>query len=771
MAAGPVTQPLLKSQPDMSRINSFETGITTTVTKHQAARGTPGVLVFPTATITKEELLALQVTLPLKNGSGYYAFTVTDAGGSGEDSWMVKLGVDPTVPQQQEGYPMAGPTFPGQHPSAPLPPAAPLDAEVKQIMPGWYFNEALGFLTTPWRETVSWRNGEPLPKPPATAGHLSAVPATATPWNWPPQPGGWGGYPVGGSSSSEIDALKAELAEANRRREMDELKAEQRRRDDEAARREQERIAEDRRREDQRIAREEQRRIEDQRREEARTKEMAELIARLTAKPAGPSEHEQRMERELLEEKRRREDSERDAARREEDRRRDEQHRAELAVMNERIERTLREANANRSDPMMTVFKEVLISQQASAAATMQTMREASAATAAVAERNAITPQQVMEMVRTTRDGASESSKTVMETMRGLMKTQQEVMTSMIEIAGQGNQPWYAGAIQEGLNKVGMIGSAMAERNAQQQQQQTEIARLQAQQQVQMRARAAAMAAPIMTPPPSAAPTPLRPVPAAGGRISATPPPPPVAPGLEGRAQHTGGRPEGTTYNKKRDLFILADGREVANAIVQEHGWGPVLAMSPHDDGAPKFPPGTTPPAAPAAVMPPHVNGSGKKTRGRRAAPVPTVEVLQPEVLSPEVTPPAPPANGQGYTIAELRDLDPDQIRLVVNPLEDVVLFGPLLPAIVDLRARVARGMPADKAAESILGSRQYLASFGGALPPAFELLMAEHYEVLVERLLPGVADDYCQAVAEMLEGQIDAENGGGEEQEEETVQ
>jgi hypothetical protein len=762
-ASTTVTQPLLKSQPDMSKINSFETGMHVTVTKHQAPRGTPGTAVLPTQTMSRAELLDLQTKLPLVHGAGFYLFSVVDAGGSGEDSWMVRLG---TEKDQQEGYPMAGPGFPSG-PAAPMVPSAPLDGDVKQIMPGWFFNEALGLLSTPWRETIPWRQGEALPKPPTGATHLAAVPPTATPWGWqPPQQGGWGGYPISGGSS-EIDALKAELAEANRRREMDELKAEQRRRDDEAASREKERIAEDRRREDQRLAREEQRRAEDQRRDEQRTKDMADLIAKLTAKPAGPSEHEQRIERELLEEKRRREDGEREAARREEDRRRDEQHRAELAVMNERVERTLREASATRTDPMMTVFKEVLISQQASAAATMQTMREASAATAAVAERNAITPQQVMEMVRTTRDGASESSKTVMETMRGLMKTQQEVMTSMIEIAGQGNQPWYAGAIQEGLNKVGMIGTAMAEQNAQKQAQQAEMQRLQAQQQAQQ-ARMRAAAQVIVTPPPSAAPTPLRPVPAPSGRIAPTPPPPSPTPGLAGRAQHTGGRPEGTTYIQKRDVFILADGREVANAVVQEHGWGPVLAMAPYDEGAPKLPAGTAPAAAAPA---PHVNGSRKKPRGRRAAaPAPVVEVVEAEVLPPAAAPPPPPANGQGYTLEELRDMEPDQIRLVVNPMEDPFLFGPLLPAIVDLRGRVAKGMTPDKAAESILGSRQYLSSFGGALPPAFELMMAEHYEVLVERLLPNSPDDYREAVAATIEEQIDAEGGGGEE-EEETVQ
>jgi len=298
MAVAPATQPLLKSQPDMSKINAFETGITVTVTKHQAARGTPGSLVFPTQTISKEELMALQVTLPLKHGVGYYAFTAADAGGSGEDSWMVRLGIDPTVPQQQEGYFMAGPGLPGG-PAAPMVPSAPLDGDVKQIMPGWFFNEALGLLSTPWRETIPWRQGEALPKPPTGAAHIAAVPPTATPWNWPPQQGGWGGYPVS-SSSSEIDALKAELAESKRQAELAEMRAEQRRRDDERERREAERLAEDRRREEDRTRREEQRREEDRRREEARTKEMAELIAKLTTK-SGPSEHEQRLEREMVE--------------------------------------------------------------------------------------------------------------------------------------------------------------------------------------------------------------------------------------------------------------------------------------------------------------------------------------------------------------------------------------------------------------------------------------------------------------------------------------
>ena len=115
--------------------------------------------------------------------------------------------------------------------------------------------------------------------------------------------------------------------------------------------------------------------------------------------------------------------------------------------------------------------------------------------------------------------------------------------------------------------------------------------------------------------------------------------------------------------------------------------------------------------------------------------------------------------------------MEPDQIRQVVSPMDDLFLFGALMPSIVDLRGRAAKGMPAEKAAEAILGSRQYLSSFGGQIPPAFELLIAEHFEVLVERLLPAATEDYREAVAAKLEEAIEAEGGGGDEEEEAETQ
>src|SRR5262245_60335748 len=107
MAVANTTPPLLKSQPDMGKINAWP-GLIVGVTKHLGPRGTPGHSVVATQRMTKEDLLSLQVRLPLQHGSGYYLFQVTDEGGTGEDQWMVKLGSAPDS-SPTEGIPMAGP--------------------------------------------------------------------------------------------------------------------------------------------------------------------------------------------------------------------------------------------------------------------------------------------------------------------------------------------------------------------------------------------------------------------------------------------------------------------------------------------------------------------------------------------------------------------------------------------------------------------------------------------------------------------------------------
>jgi hypothetical protein len=712
MAVAPV--PLLKSQPDMSKLNAFA-GYMVSVTKHLGPKGTPGTAVVPTQKMEKDKLLALQVHLPLQYGAGYYMFTVTDEGGTGSDEWMVKLGTD--VAPTQEGLPMAGqPPF-MQPPVA----GAPLDPGVTQIMPGYYYNDALGLLTTPWRETVTWRQGDPWPKPPVstTAGHLSLVPPNATPYNWQQQPGGWGSWPATETKSPELEAMKLQIAEDRRRVE-------------EAERRREEREREDRQRE------------ETKRDREAAEARWEKMIALMTTKPAGPSEMELRLQREAEETRRRLEESERraeearkEAQRREELRLADERHREEMRLVREEI----KAATANKTDPMLTLFGTILQTQSANATETARMLRESGDRAAAASERNTT---QILELARAQRESASESGKTVLEGMKGLMDTSTTFYQQMLEVAGQGSQPWYAGVLQEGVGKIGLLGQAILEKNQQA-----------AQQPQYMPPQRVVQGRPMPQQPMQPG---MRPMPMPQ-QVAA--PPGPI---------NTGTRPPDAEYDQLAEEFVFPDGWRVKQAIVQQHGWAAVLKRRPMTPAAAPIaaPPaptnGTT--AAPVSAPPPVVvappapapvaaapaakrKSGGKKKRGRAAAaPAPDPEPALP-----------PPANGQGYSLEELREMDPDQVAEVVNPLDDQMLFGALLPYVNDLRVRAAKGLTVAKAAEFILGTRQYIHSFGASPPPAFELLAAEQLEVLTERLLPDAPEEYQDAVIEVMEKQLEAEN------------
>lgn len=709
MAVTPAV-PLLKSQPDMSKLNAFA-GYMVSVTKHLGPKGTPGTAVVPTQKMPLEQLLALQVHLPLKYNAGYYQFTVTDEGGTGSDEWMVKLGTESAAPTQ-EGLPMGQPPYMQQPPV----PGAPLDPGVVQIMPGFYFNEALGLLTTPWRETVTWRHGEPWPRPPVStgaAGHLSLVPPNATPWSWPPQQPGWGSYPATETKSPELEAMKLQIAEDRRRTEES-----------------------DRRREDR--EREDRVREEAKRDREAADKRFEQILSVITAKPSGPTETEQRLLREQEETRRRLEESERRAAeerketqRQAEQRAAEERHREEMRLVREEI----KAATANKTDPMMTLFGTILQTQSANATETARMIRETSAAATAASERSTT---QVLELARSQREGAFESSKTVLDGMKGLMDMQTSVFSNLLEVSGQGSQPWYAGVLQEGVGKIGLLGQAILERNQQAAQQ------------------------PQYVPPQRIVQG--RPVP---GQPMARPMPGQPVP--QQVAAPTNLRPPDAEYDQVNEEFFFPDGWRVKQVIVQQHGWAAVLKRRPPVGAtapvpAPPATNGATAPVPVASTVPPPVavvpdavippvpvaKPTKAKSKKRRGA---TAE-------EPVAAAPLPqPANGVGYALEELREMEPEQVEQAVATLDDTVLFGAMLGYVNDLRARASNGLPPVKAAEFILGTRQYIHSFGASPPPAFELLAAEQLEVLVDRLLPEAPNEYKNAVLDIIEKQLDAEN------------
>jgi hypothetical protein len=451
MAVSTVT-PLPPSQPDISKLNTY-TGHTVTVTKHLGPRNTVGTMVVPTQPMSLKQILELQSSIPLNHGPGFYHFTVVDTGGTGEVAWMIKLG--PDVPYAQE-FPMAGST--GAPPNGFTgAPAVPMDATaVTQILPGWYYNSQMGLLYTPWRETVAWNTGDPLPKPPAQAAHLSLVPPVPnTPWGQQaPMMGGWGGYPVADDSKETIKRLETKIAEDARAREMEALRADQRRQTDET----------------------------NARMEKNQQQFMTmfeKLMSTISDKPRGESPEllaikaqNEALQRRLDDEKREREAERRDAMTREEMRR-----------MKEDTDRAIRELNVNKADPMLPMLMQVIGQMNTGAMEAVKAIQASTSAANTSAERQVqalaeqlrgtiINPMQMMQMMQTAKGDSSEMSRMVLDTTTRMMEAQRGMYDQLLEVASQGGDPPWIRAIETIADKASSVGTAIAQQRAQTQQQQ-----------------------------------------------------------------------------------------------------------------------------------------------------------------------------------------------------------------------------------------------------------------------------------------------------------
>jgi len=444
--------PLPKSQPDISKLNTF-TGYVVTVTKHLGPRNTVGTGIISSKTMSKEALLALPEQLPSLPGAGpgYYSFSVADAGGTGDDMWLVKLG--PDLPQQQESY-MAGPGSNGTTPSNGFAgaPNVPMDgAAVTQILPGWYYNSALGLLYTPWRETVSWSQGEPLPKAPAHAqqSHSQLPTPSASPWG--PQPGQWGGYPVN-DDNSKTKQLEAQIAEMRREREMTDMRAEQRRVQDETTKR-----------------------IEQQSTMFAQMfDKLASAISEIGKTPKGPSEELRAIQAQNEALQRQMEQDRRDAQAREQA----SQTREEMRRMKEDTDRMIASITANKSDPMLTMMMQMMSQSNQSAMEAVKAIQASTSTANTSAERQVaslveqmrgtiISPLQMMEMMRSSRGDGAEMSKMVLETTKEMNALQRNVFEQLLDASSSGGQPPWLQAVQAAMDKIGPIGAAIAERAGQ----------------------------------------------------------------------------------------------------------------------------------------------------------------------------------------------------------------------------------------------------------------------------------------------------------------
>jgi hypothetical protein len=426
------TPPLPKSAPDVSRINTFN-GLIVTVTRSMQARGGVGSAILTTQKMTKEQLFALSVQLPIKHGPGFYKFDVVDEGGLGSDEWLVKLG--PDDPTQESPFMSTSPTLPLGSVNS-----APTGEGVIHLGHGFYYNSDLGTLTTPWRGVYNWKQGDPMPTQPTAA---SAAPnlsfqSPSTPWG--PQPGNWGSFPV--ADDSRVKDLERTIERQNQQ------------------------VVEDRRTREM-----EQIRVEMQRQSQEQNARFEKLIEKLFSKPAGPSDETlalqrrtEQLEREASELRRENAQRERDAA-----------LRTEMQATQTRFETMLREMSANKQDPMLPMLMQMIQSSQASAQEAVKAIQAATSTASTSSERNVqqmlaqlsatmMNPMQLMQMVESARSTGAEGSKLLVESMKESLGMQREVFGQLLDVAGQGQQPPWVSIVNEALSKVGAVGEALARR-------------------------------------------------------------------------------------------------------------------------------------------------------------------------------------------------------------------------------------------------------------------------------------------------------------------
>jgi hypothetical protein len=574
-------EPLPKSQPDMSKLNTF-TGHTVTVTKHVAPRNSTGQMVVPTQQMKLTQILELMTSTPMQYGPGYYRFTVSDTGGTGDDVWLVKLG-----PDFQEAPQMANvtPIGPGQQP--------PAGEGVVHLGHGFYYNADLGTLTTPWRTVHNWKQGDPIPTQPTSS---SVQTPAATPWwqNLPQQqPGGWGGFPVGGSDD-RVKQLEQQIADQTRRQEQADLRAEMRRVEENAQKRADEQAA-----------------------------RFEKLIEKLTSKPAGPSEAEQRLERELAEQRRRIEERERE-----------DRLRAEIKAQQDNTDRLLREMNTNKTDPMIPLLMQVMTAASSQAQETVKAIQSSTQATAAASERgtqelvrqlsaSVMSPLQLVQLIQSSKGEGAEMGRMVIDATKETMSMQKEVYQQLLDVAGSSGQPAWVGLVQEAMSKIGDVGAALAARGQQ--------------------------PAPMMMPPP-----PQRQM------VQQMP------------QQRQAAAPQIAPQPVQHGPMTPAALREQAAAQVPHL----VPTQAPAMHAAPMAGPmnGATAPAQaappPVEVIPP-AKAARKPTRRK----------------SRKSQEPAPPADPKGYTIEEMRVQDPDEVRAVIAPFSDEQVFGGLYQYVLQLRS------------------------------------------------------------------------------------
>lgn len=626
-----------------------------------ARKITPESVVRGAINMSVKGILDLQnqlMSMP-NGGPGTYRFDVTDQETQVKTSWQIRLTANSVV---------AGATASGA-PSAGMPVSSPTAVGTPAFSP-------VALPAAPSPDVVSWGNGvcyDPRHKIITTPdGHVHY-------WDGGPlpealQPGNRAAMPTQVAALAPSIGTSPEVLELRRKLDTYEVMLQEQR---ERSRQEEERRREENHRREIEGLRDSQNRalVDMQTRFET-------LVAKLTEKPA--------VDPQVLE-----------LQRRLEERERSETMRSEFTTKLESVTGALREAMANKSDPMIGMLTTMLSQQSASAAENLRTLREASGSQLAAAQQVALTPERLLGLLEHLKEaGSSPVNEKLMGVMNSLFDQVIRFRRVESELAGEQHGTDWVGVFRELADKAGGAIQQVAQYKAR------EASAVAAQ----------ANLAAVQTQTRFAQPTPRQ------GRPGAVPAQPVAASAAEPAA-----------------VLPAGDSEALRDALAAQMGYDKPAAARP-------MPAAPAPaPITPDAILP-----------GRPAAAIrsPLMRVRQP---SQQAAVPVPPPTTTLEELHKIFDATPDPEFF--GPFVDAV--NDLRAELSKPDCTYTE----DDVAQFVMDARPYIAQAAqqtGKIPMAVEAFAkgGEWLDYLIDRLLPGGEDAYLDGVTTALKAKIAAEVG-----------
>lgn len=451
-----------ESAPDISKLGGM-TSRTVSVAKVTARTGAEHLILSAWRGVSMEDILALPDQLKLQYGPGTYRIMVQDEGGPEKVTWFFKNGGADVLLQEDLNQMTNGNGSSGRPPFMSVGGGTSgngvpqtqggagfvgIDSNgIRHIGQGYTYDSDLGLLTTPTKQIVSWRQGDPLP------GQFGATAAAASLLS--SQPSAPVGAPGGGS-----------MMEDPRLRQMEDTirKMEEQQRDEERKR-------------EAREQREALARLVDE-----SNKRFESLVAKLSDKPTGPTPAEvaltaqiQEMRSQVQQQAQQLEARTRDS----ESAAREDRLRTEIKSTNDRLEMMLREATTNRTDPTLQMLTSVMTASQAAQTETIRAIQSTSGAQASAAERNAqtiaerlggsiMTPLQIVELMKMSKDTSanSEINKSMVEMFQNLFGMAKGLVREQAEMYSGANGPSWLPMAQQGVEALGRVAQTYAAQKA-----------------------------------------------------------------------------------------------------------------------------------------------------------------------------------------------------------------------------------------------------------------------------------------------------------------